>query len=136
MKSLTIQINGDTLDDILEALDKIRTQVSIGAKTGQLRNGLSVGYTFNVSQEPFHFETLEEFVEALNAYDGGDIWNDLIWGVFIEGPHINDCRIYLDNDKCSEGNGLTIYFRDGRKVLYSEEGKTWYVWNGINSVGK
>lgn len=68
---------------------------------------------------PNYFTGLDDFVDALNAYKGDNIWQDLIYGTTIDGDEI-------DSDLCIAGTGDIIYLKSGETILYHEHSKEWY----------
>jgi hypothetical protein len=68
---------------------------------------------------PTEFESTSDFVNALNDYNGDNIWQDLIYGAEIESDKI-------DAERSTEADGCIIYLTSGATIVYSESEKTWH----------
>ena len=64
-----------------------------------------------------------ELVEALNTYDGDNLWEDIVWAIC--GPDDVDTKA---SDRAGALQyGYPIALRDGSAVIYDEARGTWYV---------
>jgi hypothetical protein len=68
--------------------------------------------------QPTQFKSVDEFVEALNSYEGENIWQDLIYGAEIEED-------LIDEERSTEAGGCIIYFSSGHTVFFCEASKEW-----------
>jgi len=75
-----------------------------------------------MSQEILSFPTVEAFVEALNAYKGENLWQDLVWGTEIAEDPINEGLT------ATKGNSSVIYLTSGAQVIYGLGAHYWRLW--------
>jgi len=74
--------------------------------------------TLTFDEYPSQFNSLDEFVDSLNAYEGDNIWQDLIYGAEIQPEEI-------DEERSNQGDGSVIYLKSGETIIYHESEKTW-----------
>ena len=63
------------------------------------------------------FNSIDNFIAALNDYDGDNIWYEFIYAAKIKNDKI-------DSDKTSETDG-EIYFKSGQVILYHGVSDFW-----------
>jgi hypothetical protein len=80
--------------------------------------GLAMTSETQTENESQPFSSVSEFIDALNAYKGDNIWQELIYGTEIEGDSI-------DEERSTAGTGDVIYLTSGDTIVYYEAEKSW-----------
>lgn len=74
----------------------------------------------NAAIESTKFATVKDFVNALNLYDGDNIWQEMIYGSEIGDDSINE-------ERCNEGDGTVVHLTSGTVVIWHPDHKEWAV---------